>query len=313
MIELKNLQKKYGDHVVVQDLNLTFQTGKITALLGPSGCGKTTTLCMINRLIDPSGGQILLQGKDVRSLRPEVLRRSMGYVIQRIGLFPHLTIGQNVATVPELLKQDRTSTQQRVDELLHLVGLEPSLFKHKKPAELSGGQQQRVGVARALAADPPVLLMDEPFGALDPIAREKLQLEFLQIQKTLAKTIVMVTHDIAEAILMADHIALLNEGRLEQYGTPDDLIHRPASAFVRRFMGEDAVLTQLAGLVLGGLVQPGTSAGMPVLSATDHARTALSIMLRDGIEAVAVQEGNHILGVVRYQDLLHAGKARSYA
>lgn len=310
MIELKGLQKKYGDRVAVEHLDVVFPQGQITALLGPSGCGKTTTLRMINRLIAPTAGQILLNGQDVLSLRPEVLRRNMGYVIQRIGLFPHLTIGQNVATVPELLKQDRRKIQQKVDELLHLVGLDPAVFRDKKPAELSGGQQQRVGVARALAADPPVLLMDEPFGALDPIAREKLQLEFLQIQKKLAKTIIMVTHDISEAILMADQILLMNEGRLEQFGTPDDLIHQPVSPFVQKFMGEDAVLTQLAGIPLSGIVQPGEVLGLPVLRHTEHARVALSVMLRDGIDAVAVHGAEGPVGIVRYVDLLKLGRSR---
>ncbi|GEM46750.1 ABC transporter ATP-binding protein [Deinococcus cellulosilyticus] len=310
MIELKGLQKKYGERTAVEDLTLTFPAGKITALLGPSGCGKTTTLRMINRLIEPTAGSISLNGQNVLGIRPEVLRRNMGYVIQRIGLFPHLTIGQNVATVPDLLKQDRKQTRQKVDELLQLVGLDPDLFRDKKPAELSGGQQQRVGVARALAADPPVLLMDEPFGALDPIAREKLQLEFLDIQKRLSKTIVMVTHDISEAILMADCIALMNEGRLEQFGTPDELIHQPASPFVRRFMGEDAVLTQLAGISLAELVKPGHLEGAPVLSSSDHARLALSVMLRDGVDAVAVQDHSGVLGVVHYSDLLHLQRSQ---
>ncbi|KQR22966.1 ABC transporter ATP-binding protein [Deinococcus sp. Leaf326] len=313
MIELRNLEKRYAnpqtgqDFYAVRDLSLTFPDGQITALLGPSGCGKTTTLRMINRLIEPTGGQILIDGADVLAGRPEALRRRIGYVIQQIGLFPHLTVEQNVATVPDLLGQPRGKTRERVRELLGLVGLEPAQFAHKRPAELSGGQAQRVGVARALAADPPVLLMDEPFGALDPLARDHVQDAFLDIQRRLKKTIVMVTHDIDEALRMGDYVALMRGGELAQFGTPDDLVRRPASEFVQQFLGEDARLRQLAGLRVGDLARPGDATGLPHVSATLNARSALSVMLREGTEAVAVvDDQGQVRGVVGWQALEQA-------
>ncbi len=310
MIELHNLEKRYDDPLsgkafyAVKDLTLTFPSGEITALLGPSGCGKTTTLRMINRLIEPTAGRIIMAGQDVMALKPETLRRKIGYVIQQIGLFPHLTVAQNVATVPDLLGQPKARTRERVRELLEMVGLEPGEFAAKRPVELSGGQQQRVGVARALAADPPVLLMDEPFGALDPLARDKLQEAFREIQHTLQKTIVMVTHDIDEALKLGDRVALLNAGELAQFGSPDDLVRRPASDFVRQFLGEDALLRQLAGVPAGSLARSGDGAGLPRVSASLNARSALSVMLREHAEAVAVTgEDGEVSGVLSFHDL----------
>jgi len=310
MIELRNLEKRYDDPLTgqpfyaVKNLSLTFSSGEITALLGPSGCGKTTTLRMINRLIEPTAGQILVEGENTQNLRPEALRRRIGYVIQQIGLFPHLTVAQNVATVPDLLGQPKAKTRERVRELLGLVGLEPGQFAGKRPSELSGGQQQRVGVARALAADPPVLLMDEPFGALDPLARDKLQEAFREIQHHLKKTIVMVTHDIDEALKLGDKVALLNAGELAQFGTPDDLVRRPDSEFVRQFLGDDALLRQLAGVQAGALARAGDGSGLPQVSASLDARSALSVMLREHAEAVAVMgEDGQISGVLSFHDL----------
>ena len=314
MIELQDLTKQYqnpqtgAEFYAVRHLDLTFPTGEITALLGPSGCGKTTTLRMINRLSEPSSGRILIDGEDVLSVRPELLRRRIGYVIQQVGLFPHLTVAQNVATVPDLLGQPKAQTAGRVRELLSLVGLEPSEFAHKRPNQLSGGQAQRVGVARALAADPPVLLMDEPFGALDPLAREKVQDAFLDIQRRLHKTVVMVTHDIDEALRMGDRVALMNAGELAQFGTPDDLVRRPASEFVRQFLGEDALLRQLAGVPASALVLPAPTglalADLPRISGSLSARSALSLMLQEGHEQVAVTgEGGQVLGVLNWQAL----------
>ncbi|RJF69009.1 ABC transporter ATP-binding protein [Deinococcus cavernae] len=303
MIELVHLEKRYGDALAVRDLSVTFPDGAITALLGPSGCGKTTTLRMINRLIEPTSGQVLLGGQDTRNLRPEVLRRGIGYVIQQIGLFPHLSVAQNVATVPDLLGKDRRATARRVDELLQLVGLDPATFREKRPAQLSGGQAQRVGVARALAADPPVLLMDEPFGALDPIGREALQTAFRQIQRQLGKTVVMVTHDIDEALRLADHIALMNAGQLEQFGSPDDLVFRPASAFVSQFLGEDIVLRRLAAVPVTRFVQPGPAIGLPGVPADVSARTALSLMLQEHVDTLAVEQDGQPLGTVTWDDL----------
>lgn len=314
MIELKHLEKKYVSETsgepfyAVKDLSLTFPDGKITALLGPSGCGKTTTLRMINRLTEPTGGQILLDGQDIMAQRPEDLRRGIGYVIQQIGLFPHLSVLQNVATVPDLLGRPRAQTRARARELLALVGLEPGQFGDKHPHELSGGQAQRVGVARALAADPPVLLMDEPFGALDPLARDKLQEAFLDIQRRLQKTIVLVTHDIDEALRLGDRVALLNAGELAQFGTPNDLVRHPESEFVRQFLGEDALLRQLAGLTASQLAQPGDATGLPQIDGTLNVRSALSVMLGQRSDALAVLDADgQVQGVLTWEMLEEAG------
>lgn len=309
MIELQDLEKRYGPQVAVADLNLVFPEGQVTALLGPSGCGKTTTLRMINRLIEPTGGRVLIGGQDTRDLRPEELRRRIGYVIQQIGLFPHLNVAQNVATVPDLLGQNHNATARRVDELLELVGLDPELYRAKKPSELSGGQAQRVGVARALAADPPLLLMDEPFGALDPLAREHLQNAFRAIQRQLHKTVVMVTHDIDEALRLGDRIALMNAGRLEQFGTPDDLITRPATPFVREFLGEDATLRQLAGRTAAEFMTPYTARSLPTLPADTDARSALSVLLREGTDALTLLRDGQPVGELSWAALRDAGRA----
>ncbi|GGL81826.1 ABC transporter ATP-binding protein [Deinococcus aerolatus] len=314
MIELQNLEKKYVNETsgetfyAVRNLSLTFPDGKITALLGPSGCGKTTTLRMINRLTEPTGGQILLDGQDIMAQRPEDLRRQIGYVIQQIGLFPHLSVVQNVATVPDLLGRPKAQTRERARELLALVGLEPGQFADKHPHELSGGQAQRVGVARALAADPPVLLMDEPFGALDPLARDKLQEAFLDIQRRLQKTIVLVTHDIDEALRLGDRVALLNAGELAQFGTPNELVRHPESEFVRQFLGEDALLRQLAGLTASQLAQPGDGTGLPQISGSLNVRSALSVMLGQRSDALAVLDADgQVQGVLTWQMLEAAG------
>ncbi|WP_425147274.1 ABC transporter ATP-binding protein [Deinococcus sp.] len=313
MITLEHLEKRYGDSYAVRDLNITFPDGAITALLGPSGCGKTTTLRMINRLIEPSGGRIVLNGKDTSSLKPEELRRGIGYVIQQIGLFPHLSVSQNVATVPDLLGRPKAQTRQRVDELLDLVGLEPDRFRDKRPGELSGGQAQRVGVARALAADPPVLLMDEPFGALDPLARDEVQERFLNIQSALKKTVVIVSHDIDEALRMGDYVALMRAGELAQFGTPDDLVKRPASEFVRKFLGDDANLRQLAGVPVREFARAGDAHGLPRIEGDTNTRTALALMLRAGNEHAAVWDGETLLGVVGFEDLALSSHSGSHA
>jgi len=304
VIELQGLEKRYERTYVVRDLTLTFPDGRITALLGPSGCGKTTTLRMINRLIEPSAGRVLLQGKDTRELKPEALRRGIGYVIQRVGLFPHLTVAQNVAVVPELLGWGRSRVSRRVDELLELVRLDPAAFRAKRPWELSGGQAQRVGVARALAADPPVLLMDEPFGALDPIGREQLQDEFRRIQRAVGKTVVLVTHDIDEAVRMGDHVALMDAGTLVQFGTPDELVLSPASSFVARFLGEDALIRRLAGKRVRDVMRADAKAGPgPTVEASASARVALAVMLREGVPELAVVEGDARVGRVTLAEL----------
>ena len=248
MIRLESLTKRWDNgQIAVDALDLEVGEGEISVLVGPSGCGKTTTLKMINRLIEPSSGRIYLDGEDVTGADAVELRRRIGYVIQQVGLFPHLTVADNVATVPRLLKWDKDRIRKRVDELLDLVGLDPGRFGRRYPHQLSGGQRQRVGVARALGVDPPVLLMDEPFGAIDPITRDRLQGEFLRLQAEVGKTVVFVTHDIDEAVRLGDRIAVLREGGvLEQYAPPADVLARPASPFVAGFVGADRGLKRLS-------------------------------------------------------------------
>ena len=247
MIRLERVTKHFaGGQVAVRELSIDFPTGQLTTLVGPSGCGKTTTLKMINRLIEPTSGRIFHDDQDVTHIDPVTLRLRMGYVIQNVGLFPHMNIADNIATVPRLLGWDRRKVDQRVDELLTLVGLDPKAYRRRYPFQLSGGQRQRVGVARALGADPPILLMDEPFGAIDRIARERLQNEFLRIQREVRKTVIFVTHDIDEAIKLGDRIAIMNLGELVQYDTPAAILARPASDLVIDLLGPDRGLKRLS-------------------------------------------------------------------
>jgi osmoprotectant transport system ATP-binding protein len=248
MIRLEHLSKRFPgiEAPAVDDLTLEVPEGEIVILVGPSGCGKTTTMKMVNRLIEPTSGRIFLEGEDVTSVNPDQLRRRIGYVIQQIGLFPHLTIHDNIATVPKLLGWDRQRIDQRVDELLETVGMDPDAHRDRYPKELSGGQRQRVGVARAMSADPEVMLMDEPFGAIDPITRERLQDEFLRVQADIKKTIVFVTHDIEEAIKMGDRIAIMRQNsHIAQYDTPERILTAPADEFVSDFIGSGAALKRL--------------------------------------------------------------------
>ena len=266
MIVLDRIRKQYDDGTVaVNELSLEVADGEIAVLVGPSGCGKTTTMRMINRLVEPTSGRILIDGDDVTAVDRVALRRRMGYVIQQVGLFPHQTVADNVATVPKLLGWDKGRTRARVLELLELVGLEPDTYAKRYPHELSGGQRQRVGVARALGADPPVLLMDEPFAAVDPIARDRLQAEFLRLQEQVRKTIVFVTHDIDEAIRLGNRIAVMRTGGfLEQYADPATLLSDPATEFVADFVGSERTLRRLSVLHVGpdGLLDwPPLSAG----------------------------------------------------
>jgi osmoprotectant transport system ATP-binding protein len=239
-IQLKNLKKNYNDFTAVNNINLEFQDKKLSVLIGPSGCGKTTILKMLNRLIERTSGDIIINGKSIDDINTIDLRRSMGYVIQEIGLFPHMTVFDNIAVVPRLLKWSENKIKNRVHELLDLVNLDPSINAKKYPAQLSGGQRQRVGVARGLAADPDILLMDEPFGAIDPINRETLQNGFLEIQEKIQKTIVFVTHDIREAIKLGDRIVILNQGNIEQEGSTLEVVKNPKNQFVRNILGEDS-------------------------------------------------------------------------
>ena len=300
MIRLAALVKRFAGvpRPAIDHLDLSIAAGEVCVLIGPSGCGKTTTMRMINRLIEPDAGTIELGGRDVTHMDPVELRRGIGYVIQQVGLFPHMTIAVNVATVPRLLGWDDARIARRIDELLDLVGLEPAAFRDRYPRELSGGQRQRVGVARALAADPPVLLMDEPFGAIDPINRGRLQDEFLKIQRQLRKTVVFVTHDIDEAIKVGDRIALLRDGRLVQHATPTEMLARPADGFVEDFVGADRALKRLSLIACATLARPGWVDGAPEVAPETTARDGLALMLGCGARALNLAGG----GVVRLDD-----------
>ncbi len=282
----------------VDALDLTIESGQVCVLIGPSGCGKTTTMRMVNRLIEPTSGRIFVGDRDVTKADPVELRRHIGYVIQQIGLFPHMTIAQNVATVPKLLGWEPARIKARVAEMLELVGLDPSQFLSRYPRHLSGGQRQRVGVARALAADPPVMLMDEPFGAVDPIVRGRLQEEFLAILKRLKKTVILVTHDIDEAIRMGDVVAILKDGRLVQYDTPDRLLAAPANDFVADFVGADRALRRLSLVRAADAVEPGGN-GTFTLPGTLSVREVLSALLAEGRDAATIiREDGKALGQI---------------
>ena len=314
-IILTDLTKKYPGTArpAVDRVNMEIPAGEIVVLVGPSGCGKTTTMRMINRMIEPTSGSIAIGDEDVTALDDVTLRRKIGYVIQQIGLIPHLSIGQNVALVPKLLKWDKKRISARVDEMLTVVGLDPAEYRNRYPRQLSGGQQQRVGVARALAADPPIMLMDEPFGAVDPITRSRLQDEFLSLQQTLQKTIVFVTHDFDEALKLGDRIAVLREGsEIAQYDTPERILAAPADDFVEGFIGEGAALKRLHfervdTLPLDGAAADRTSVSVDV-SSTLHA--ALDLMVSKGLRSLTVDRDGKPVGAVTVDAILaraHAG------
>jgi osmoprotectant transport system ATP-binding protein len=292
MIEIVALTKRFpgAAHPAVDRLTLTVPEGKVCVLIGPSGCGKTTTMRIINRMIEPDSGTVTVNGRNVMDVDPVTLRRHIGYVIQQIGLFPHWSIADNIATVPKLLGWDEKKIAARVDELLALVGMEPALYRSRFPRELSGGQKQRIGVARALAADPPVMLMDEPFGAIDPITRTRLQDEFLRILHDLRKTIVFVTHDIDEAIRMGDRIAILKDGALVQYDTPEAILAAPADAFVEAFVGADRALKRLALIPASDAIEGGAPIlpNTAVIDGASSLRDALAMMLSLGVDSLVV-------------------------
>jgi osmoprotectant transport system ATP-binding protein len=275
----------------VDDLTLSIPAGEVCCLVGPSGGGKTTAMKLVNRLVELTSGDVRVDGRSVKSLDETELRRGIGYVIQQVGLFPHMTVAENVATVPRLLGWSKAETAVRVDELLDLVDLPARDYRARYASQLSGGERQRVGLARALAADPPVMLMDEPFGALDPITRTRLQKELLRIQGEIGKTIIFVTHDIDEAILIGDRIAILREGGvLAQYATPEELLAHPADEFVARFVGADRGLKRLSLTRLSELeLEPANGAVGPLLAADTTLRDALSAMLNEGARAVLVE------------------------
>jgi osmoprotectant transport system ATP-binding protein len=286
VISLEHVSKFFGSGApAVDDLSLDVAEGEVCVLIGPSGCGKTTTMKMINRLIEPDRGRILVNGTDVSAADPVRLRREIGYVIQQVGLFPHQTVAQNVGTVPRLLGWDRARTSNRVDELLAMVDLDPGSYGQRYPHQLSGGQAQRVGVARALAADPPVLLMDEPFGALDPLVRERLQAEFRRLQGELRKTVVFVTHDLDEAVRVGDRIAVLAVGgRLEQYAPADEVLAAPASPFVADFVGDERGLKWLAV----SIVKADEAEFWPSVGASHDGADAQRALHRHGVDTLAL-------------------------
>jgi osmoprotectant transport system ATP-binding protein len=310
MIRLDSVSKTYADGTTaVAELSLDVGRGEICVLVGPSGCGKTTTMKMINRLIDPTSGSVLVDGQDVATTNPTELRRHIGYVIQNVGLFPHQRVRDNVMTVPRLLGWDRKRARSRADELLELVGLDPVLHGNRYPAQLSGGQRQRVGVARALAADPLVLLMDEPFSAVDPIARERLQTEFLRVHAEVGTTVVLVTHDIDEAVRLGTRVAILREGgHLEQYAPPAALLTAPATDFVAGFVGSDRMVKALSVMRLAPEdLEPGT-AEAAISSDADLGRALVALLAGGG--RVEVRDGDRSLGVLTADGLIRQAARR---
>jgi osmoprotectant transport system ATP-binding protein len=302
-IVLDHITKQYPGQQTpaVEDFSMRVEPGELIMFVGPSGCGKTTTMKMINRIIEPTSGSIRINGDDVLSLDGNELRRHIGYVIQQIGLFPHFTIAENIAVVPKLLGWSKSRIAERVDELLRTVQLDPGTFAQRYPRQLSGGQQQRVGVARALAADPPVMLMDEPFGATDPITREKLQAEFLRLQADIGKTIIFVTHDFEEAIRMGDRIAVLSDrSQIEQFDTPARILAEPANDYVRSFIGEGAALKRLALIPVTEARIGSADAAAPDATVDEHAslREALDTLVLTGAPRVNVTRAGAVVGSI---------------
>lgn len=294
----------------VEDITLQVRGGSFVVLLGPSGCGKTTLLKMVNRLYEPTSGMICLDGVDIRQMEVTELRRQIGYVIQQVGLFPHMSVAQNIAVVPELLHWPRNKIDERIDQLLELVHL-PLEFRNRYPFQLSGGQQQRVGLARALAVDPKVMLMDEPFGAIDAITRGSLQDEMLELQRRLRKTVLFVTHDVDEALYLADEIVVLHQGRVVQHDSPCNLLGSPANDFVRELLNADDRVRQLSLLRVETAMRPlPAGAELPAgaaIDAGDTLRSALSLLLRPGVARLAVVQNGQPVGQLTLDDLRNAG------
>ncbi len=328
MIEVDRLTRRFGDTAAVDNVSFCVPEGEVLALVGTSGCGKSTLLRMLNRLIDPDAGSVRIAGRDVTQSRVEDLRRDIGYVIQGVGLFPHWTVARNIATVPRLMRWDRARIEARVRDLLELFHLDPKTFGGKYPAELSGGQQQRVGVARAMAAEPSVLLMDEPFGALDPVTRAHLQEEFGAIQRRLRATVILVTHDMDEAFRLADRIAVMDAGRILQIDTREALLRHPREGFVRQFVGLDDRALRILSLhrvaeVMGPVPagQWDLRDGAPVEAASgraaqwigpqDSLREAASRLIWDGADLLPVMQEGAIVAALRAQDVWRVGRSRA--
>ncbi|MBN1589139.1 MAG: ATP-binding cassette domain-containing protein [Pirellulales bacterium] len=312
MIQFERVSKMFpGGTLAVDNLTLDVHAGETLVLLGTSGSGKTTSMKMVNRLTEPTAGHVRVDGRDVMRQDPIALRRTIGYAIQHIGLFTHMTVAENIAVVPRLLRWPQPRIDERIDELLIMVGLDPRQFQPRYPAQLSGGQRQRVGVARALAADPPIVLMDEPFGALDPITREQLQDEFLALEGEIRKTIVFVTHDVFEAVKMGDRIALLDAGRLQQLDAPRDLVERPANEFVEAFLGHHRVQLELMTRKVGALVKAGdigseTTTAAASLHDNDSLLTALGKMKSTRADRLSVFRREQHVGTLSRRQLLAA-------
>jgi osmoprotectant transport system ATP-binding protein len=312
VIRLENVTKQFpGGSNAVLDLTLDIPTGQTCVLIGPSGCGKTTTLRMINRLTEPDRGRVLVDGEDTHGVDPAQLRLKMGYVIQQTGLFPHMTVGENVGTVPRLWQWDKARIAARVEELMQLVGLDPAEYRDRYPHQLSGGQRQRVGFARALGADPPILLMDEPFGAVDRITRERLQHEFINIQRSMRKTVVFVTHDIDEAVLVGDRICLLKmQAQIAQYDTPEKILTRPASEYVSEFLGRERLVRRMSVVQ----INPRTLEHDEAEPRADEPRVPLSSTLSEAFAAAlasptedaAVYDGERYVGTFTATSLLES-------
>ncbi|HRQ41723.1 MAG TPA: ABC transporter ATP-binding protein [Chloroflexota bacterium] len=308
-IRFEHVNKQFANvgHTAVDDATFEVSEGSFVVLLGPSGCGKTTLLKMVNRLIEPTSGAIYLDGQDSQTMDATTLRRQIGYVIQQIGLFPHMTVAENVAVVPDLLKWPKEEIVARVDEMLALVDLPPVQYRDRYPAQLSGGQQQRVGVARALAGDPKVILMDEPFGAIDAITRTGLQDALLHLQRRLHKTILFVTHDVEEALRLADRMVVMKDGRVHQYDTPFNILKNPADDFVRELVGADDMVRQLGLIRVESAMQPlppgFTRNGQPTISQDDNLRQALSLLLGGDIPSLVVMSESRPVGVLTLQQI----------
>ncbi len=311
MITLQHVSKKYGEQLAVNDLDLHINEGEICVLLGKSGCGKSTTLRMINRLIEPTSGEIYVAEKNILEYQIDSFRWNIGYAVQNVGLFPHMTVEHNIAIVPQMLKWDKKRIRSRVEEMLDLVGLDVDKFIHKHPSELSGGEAQRIGVARALAADPEIVLMDEPFGAVDPINRSRLQNEFGKIQKQLHKTVVFVTHDIEEAIRLADRIAIMEQGVLKAYESPQLILSENTSDFVKEFIGRDYMLKLLSRFTVGACITNSaiSECANKAIYDSDSLQSALSMMLQNSVTRLKViNQNNEPIGTISIDDIFHSIK-----